>query len=86
MNERLGRILADAIQTGRPILVNPTEEEIRLAAERLRGEGKLMCTVCRQPIQEETFRTQRVSFGSQMDAVAHVHERCLAEMNESLIH
>ncbi len=85
MNERLGRILAQAIQTGRPVLVNPTEEEIRAAAENLRTEGKLICTVCREPIHEETFRTQRLSFGSQMDAVAHLHAACYTEASETFV-
>jgi Na+-translocating ferredoxin:NAD+ oxidoreductase RNF subunit RnfB len=76
VTERIEEILAAAIQTERPVLVNPTEDEIRLKAEELRMAGKLMCTGCRKPIQEPQFRTRRIAFGPRLEAVAHLHVAC----------
>lgn len=76
MTERLEQLLAEAIRSDRPVLVNPTEEEIRLAAERLRMEGRLICTRCRQPITEEKFVTRRIEFGPRLQAIAHLHTGC----------
>lgn len=79
MSNRIERMLAEAIQTKRPVLVNPTEDEIRRKAEELRLEGKLYCTHCRKPIHEEDFRTRRISFGPRLEAVAHLHVECAQE-------
>lgn len=76
MSERLERMLAEAIQSKRPVLVNPTEDELRRKAEELRLEGKLICTFCRKPILEPEFRTRRVSFGPRLEGVAHLHVAC----------
>ncbi|HLN64685.1 MAG TPA: hypothetical protein VK464_24445 [Symbiobacteriaceae bacterium] len=76
MTDRMERILAEAIAAQRPVLVNPTEDEIRLKAEELRQAGKLTCTFCRRPILEESFRTRRISFGPRLQAVAHLHCDC----------
>lgn len=76
MTERMERMLAEAIQAKRPVLVNPTEDEIRRKAEELRLEGKLICTACRRAIQDEDFRTRRIAFGPRLEAVAHLHAAC----------
>lgn len=77
MTERMERILAEAIQTRRPVLINPTEDEIRRKAEELRLEGRLICTGCRKPIHEESFETRRITFGPRLEAVAHLHLGCV---------
>lgn len=84
MSEQMERILAEAIQSKRPVLVNPTEDQIRLAAEELRRDGRLICTACRKPIREESFRSQRISFSSRLQAVAHLHEACEAAFNTAM--
>lgn len=76
MTDRMERILAEALQNKRPVLVNPTEDEIRAAAEELRVAGKLICTSCKKPIHEATFSTRRISFGPRLQAVAHLHPAC----------
>lgn len=76
MTERLERLLAEAIRTDRPVLVNPTEDEIRAAAERLRAEGRLICTKCRKPITDAEFVTKRIEFGPRLQAIAHMHSGC----------
>lgn len=76
MAERLERLLAEAIRADRPVLVNPTEDEIRAAAERLRQEGRLTCTKCRRPITDAGFVTRRIEFGPRLQAIAHVHTEC----------
>jgi hypothetical protein len=70
------RLLAEAIQSRRPVLVNPTDEQIRAAAEDLRQAGRLICTVCREPITGERFATRRISCGPRLEALAHVHLEC----------
>jgi hypothetical protein len=79
VTERMERMLAEAIQANRPVLVNPTEDEIHSKAEELRLEGKLICTACRKPIHEEDFRTRRITFGPRLEAVAHLHVACEAD-------
>jgi hypothetical protein len=76
VSERLERMLAEALKDRRPVLVNPTEDDIRRKAEELREEGRLICTACRKPIQDEDFRTRRVSFGPRLEAIAHLHPDC----------
>ncbi|HEY8347327.1 MAG TPA: hypothetical protein VIL07_08640 [Symbiobacteriaceae bacterium] len=78
MSERLQRLLAEAIQNGRPMLLNPTEDEIRRKAEELRQEGKLICTSCKKPIREPDFRTRRIAFGPRLEGIAHLHPGCEA--------
>lgn len=80
MSDRLQRILGEAIQSRRPVLIDPTDEQIREAAEALRQEGRLICTGCRQPITDDEFRSQRVSFGPRLQAVAHLHVGCEADL------
>lgn len=75
MSERLQRLLAEAITSDRPVLVNPSEDELRTAAERLRQEGRLICTACRKPITGE-FQTKRIEFSPRLQAVAHLHPSC----------
>lgn len=84
MSERIKQMLAEAIQTKRPVLVNPTEDEIRSAAESLRLEGRLLCTACRKPIAEEDFQTKRVNFGPRLQAVAHLHASCEASFTAAM--
>lgn len=79
MAEWVERMLAEAIQTKRPVLVNPTEDELRRKAEELQQEGRLICTACRKPIQEPEFRTRRVAFGPRLEVVAHLHQACEPE-------
>lgn len=76
MTERIERLLAEAIETQRPVLVNPSEDEIRRAAEELRLAGRLICTSCRKPISDELFLTRRINFGRRLQAVAHLHATC----------
>lgn len=76
MSEQMERMLAEAIRDKRPVLINPTEDEIRRKAEELRLEGRLICTSCRKPIFEESFRTRRITFGPRLEALAHLHEAC----------
>jgi len=76
LTERLERILAEAIRTERPVLVNPTEDEIRAAALRLLQEGRLICTRCRKPIRDDQFVTRRIEFGPRLQAIAHLHTGC----------
>ncbi len=76
MTERLERILAEAIRTDRPVLVNPTEDEIRAAALKLLQEGRLICTKCRKAIRDEGFVTRRIEFGPRLQAIAHLHTGC----------
>ncbi len=76
MTKPLRRMLAGAIQTDRPVLVNPTDDEIWQAAEKLRAEGRLICTTCRKPIREAEFRSRRISFGSYLQVITHVHVHC----------
>lgn len=78
VTERLERMLAEAIRSNRPMLVNPTEDELRRKAEELRQEGKLICTSCRKPITEGEFRTRRIAFGPRLEGVAHLHVACEA--------
>ena len=79
MSEQLERILAEAIETKRPVLINPTEDEIRRAAEELQRSGKLICTACRKPIGPEGFVSRRIAFGPRLEAVAHLHAECEAD-------
>lgn len=74
--DRMERMLVEAIRTQRPVLVNPTEDEIRRAADDLRTAGRLICTACRRPIQTESFVSQRIAFGERLEAVAHLHLEC----------
>ncbi|MFZ5816642.1 MAG: hypothetical protein ACOY93_15335 [Bacillota bacterium] len=76
MAERLERLLTEAIRNDRPVLVNPTEDEIRAAADRLRSEGRLICTRCRKAIEEANFVTRRIEFGPRLQAIAHLHPGC----------
>lgn len=76
MTERLERLLAEALRNDRPVLVNPTEDELRTAAERLRLEGRLICTKCRKPITDEDFISRRIEFGPRLQAIAHMHPGC----------
>jgi hypothetical protein len=76
MTEQMRRLLAEAVASDRPVLVNPTDEEIRAAAEALRQQGRLICTNCRRPILESEFRSQRLQLGPQVQAVAHTHLCC----------
>ncbi|MGE5676349.1 MAG: hypothetical protein ACM3XM_21100 [Mycobacterium leprae] len=76
MPERLKEILAAAVQSQRPVLVNPTEDEIQKTAERLRLERKLICTACHKPILEPDFHSRRVSLGPRLVAIAHLHPDC----------
>jgi hypothetical protein len=71
-------MLAEAMQAKRPVLVNPTEDQLRQTAEELRCTGKLTCTACRKPITEETYLTRRITLGKGLEAVAHLHELCEA--------
>lgn len=75
-SERLERMLAEALQAKRPVLVNPTEEELRRTAEQLRSSGNLTCTACRSPITEEIYFTRRISLGKGLEALAHLHPAC----------
>jgi len=84
VSQRLERMLAEAIQTKRPVLVNPTEDELRRKAEELRLEGKLLCTYCRKPIQEPEFRTRRISFGPRLEGIAHLHVACEAPFSAAM--
>ncbi|HLO03517.1 MAG TPA: hypothetical protein VK191_10435 [Symbiobacteriaceae bacterium] len=76
MNEQERRLLAQAVASERPVLVNPTDEELRAAAEALRLEGRLVCSHCHEPIREPEFRSQRVELGPKLQAVAHTHLSC----------
>lgn len=76
MSQRMERILAEALASQRPVLVNPTEDEIRLKAEEMRETGRLICTFCRKPIASSVFSTRRIAFGPRLQAVAHLHEGC----------
>lgn len=82
MAERLERLLAEAIRSDRPVLVNPTEDEIRAAALRLQEEGRLICTNCRKPIREAEFVTRRIEFGPRLQAIAHMHPGCDVDLVE----
>jgi len=82
--EQMEQMLAEAIKSKRPVLVNPTDDEIRRAAEDLRLEGRLICTACRKPIREESFRTQRIAFSPRLQAVAHLHEACEDGFNTAM--
>lgn len=84
MTERMKEILAEAIQTKRPVLINPTEDEIRLKAEELRLQGRLICTNCRRPITGEEFRTRRIAFGPRLEAIVHLHPECETEFADGL--
>lgn len=84
VTERMKEILAEAIQTRRPVLINPTEDEIRLKAEELREQGRLICTNCRRPIHDEDFRTRRIAFGPRLEAIAHLHLGCETEFADAL--
>jgi hypothetical protein len=70
------RLLADALKADRPVLVDPSEDELRAAAERLRREGRLTCKRCGKPIEEEGFVTHRVNFGPRLQVVVHLHPGC----------
>jgi hypothetical protein len=76
MNEQVRRLLEEAVAQERPVLVNPTDAEVRSAAESLRLQGKLICSQCHQPIREPEFRSQRLDLGPQLQAVAHTHLNC----------
>lgn len=76
MAEGLERLLVEAIKSDRPVLLNPSEDEIRAAAERLRTEGRLICTRCRKPIKDADFVTRRIEFGPRLQAIAHMHAGC----------
>lgn len=76
MSEEMERLLADALQADRPVLVDPSEDELRAAAERLRREGRLTCKRCGKPIEEEGFVTHRISFGPRLQVVVHLHPGC----------
>lgn len=76
MTDDMERLLAEAIRTDRPVLIDPTEDEIHAAAERLRQEGRLTCTRCRKGIQDPDFVTRRISFGPRLQAVVHLHPGC----------
>lgn len=76
MSEEMERLLVNAIEAERPVLIDPTEDELRAAAERLRMEGKLYCTRCRKPIQDSKFITRRISFGPRLQAVVNLHPEC----------
>jgi hypothetical protein len=76
VNEQVRRLLEEAVARERPVLVNPTDEEIRSAAETLRLQGKLICSSCHEPIRETEFRSQRLDLGPQLQAVAHTHLGC----------
>ncbi len=84
MSEQMERILTEALQSKRPVLVNPTEDEIRRAAEGLRLEGRLICTACRKPIREEDFHSERISFGPRLQAIVHLHETCRRSFADAL--
>lgn len=84
MTDKMEQLLAEAIQAKRPVLVNPTEDEIRNAAEGLRQAGRLICTACRRPIADEDFRTRRIEFGPRLQAVAHLHVACEEEFTRSM--
>lgn len=66
----------EALQAKRPVLVNPTDDEIHAAAEELQQQGKLICTACRTAISETVFESQRVTFSPRLQAVAHLHIGC----------
>jgi len=70
------RLLADAMRADRPVLIDPTEDELRAAADRLRQEGRLVCTRCRKGIHDEHFITRRIAFGPRLQAVVHLHPEC----------
>lgn len=76
MSEEIKQILAAAIASDRPVLINPTEDELRKKADELRLEGRLICTYCRRPIEEESFESRRIAFGPRIEAVAHLHLAC----------
>jgi hypothetical protein len=76
VTERMERILVEALQGPRPVLVNPTEDDLRKKAEELRHAGKLTCTYCRKPVHDPAFVTQRLQFGPRLQAVAHLHPDC----------
>ena len=70
------RLLVDAAQTEQRVLIDPSEDELRAAAERLRAEGKLYCTRCRKLVQDDRFITRRISFGPRLQAVVNLHPEC----------
>ena len=76
VSEEMKQILAAALASQRPVLVNPTEDELRRKADELRLEGRLICTYCRKPIAEGDFHTRRIAFGPRIEAVAHLHLVC----------
>ncbi|MBP2016820.1 hypothetical protein J2Z79_000193 [Symbiobacterium terraclitae] len=76
MSDEMERLLADALKADRPVLVDPSEDELRAAAERLRREGRLTCKRCGKPIEEEGFVTHRVNFGPRLQVVVHLHAGC----------
>lgn len=76
MNEEIRRALSDADQGAQRVLIEPTEDELRAAADRLRREGKLYCTRCRKPIRDERFVTRRISFGPRLQAAVNLHPEC----------
>jgi len=76
LSDEMERLLADALRSDRPVLIDPSEDELRAAAERLRQEGKLTCTRCRKAILEEGFITRRINFGPRLQVVVHLHPGC----------
>lgn len=76
MSEEMRRLLVEAAQTEQRVLIDPSEDELRAAAERLRAEGKLYCTRCRKLIQDDGFVTRRISFGPRLQAVVNLHPEC----------
>jgi len=90
MTEHMERVLMEALQAKRPVLVNPTDDEIHTAAEDLRKQRKLICTACRKVIDEPEFESQRITFSPRLQAVAHLHVDCaenfrsdMAQQNDS---
>jgi len=76
VTDDMERVLMEALQAKRPVLINPTDDEIHAAADGLRLQGKLICTACRQTINEIEFESERVSFSPKLQAVAHLHTEC----------
>lgn len=76
VSDEVKRLLGDTVQAGQRILIDPSEDELRAAAERLRKEGKLYCTRCRKQIQDDRFITRRISFGPRLQAVVNLHPEC----------
>ena len=76
MSDEVKRLTVNTAQAEQRILIDPSEDELRAAAERLRREGKLYCTRCRRQIQDDRFITRRVSFGPRLQAVVNLHPEC----------